>query len=386
MGVGKMKKLIFHGECIITGSNSIDYIKELEIKRAFIVAGNSMVRIGVVRKIENIIKINGGESSCFSDIGINPDTEVVLKGLEQMRLLKPDTVIAVGGGSPIDAAKAMVLFYEYPELNFENAMTRPLPSKRNELNFIVIPSTSGTGTEVTKASVITFKNENIKIGLKSEAFIPDIAILDSNLTLTMPDNVVAETGMDALTHAVECYINNNLDDFTEVLSKGAIEGLFKYLPSSYKEKDAKSREKVHNYQAIAGCAFTNVGLGMSHGIAHAFGGRYNYCHGLLNAIALPYVLEYNSKDLTVNQKLKHLSKVIGSNDFIESVKKLNQFLNIPRAFADLGLERDVFINDFELLVDNSLKGSTRANPVKVSTKDMERILKCIYDGKSLIDQ
>lgn len=379
-----MKKLIFHGNCIVAGSNSIDYIKELDIKKVFIVAGSSMVRNGIVSKIEDMIRAKGGESFVYSNIGINPNTEIVLEGLEKMKLLNPDTVIAVGGGSPIDAAKAMALFYEYPELDFQKAKVQPLPNKRREIKLIAIPSTSGTGAEVTRASVITFRNDDIKIGLKSEAFIPDIAILDADLTLSMPDNVVAETGMDALTHAVECYINSNLDDFSEVLAKGAVEGLFKYLPNSYKVKDKESREKVHNYQAMAGCAFSNVGLGMAHGISHAFGGRYNYSHGLLNAIALPYVLEFNSRDSTVNQRLKNLARAIGTDNFIESVKSLNKVLNIPKSFADLGLERDVFTKDLELLAENSLKGSTRVNPVKVIKEDMKRILQCIYNGESLL--
>lgn len=379
-----MKKLIFHGDCIVAGSNSLDYIKELDIKKVFIVAGNSMVRNGVVNKLEGMIGAKGGESLVYSNIGVNPNTEVVLEGLEKMKLFNPDTVIAIGGGSSIDAAKAMALFYEYPELDFEKAKVQPLPNKRKNIQLIAIPSTSGTGAEVTKASVITFKNDNIKIGLKSEAFIPDISILDADLTLSMPDNVVAETGMDALTHAVECYINNNLDDFSEVLAKGAIEGLFKYLPNSYKFKDRESREKVHNYQAMAGCAFSNVGLGMAHGISHAFGGRYNYGHGLLNAIALPYVLEFNSMDSTVSQKLNYLSKIIGTDNFIESVKNLNKVLSIPKTFAELGLERDIFTKDYELLVENSLKGSTRVNPVKVGREDMKLILNCIYNGESLL--
>lgn len=258
-----------------------------------------------------------------------------------------------------------------------------LPEYRSKVKFVAVPSTSGTGTEVTKVSVITFKEKNLKIGIKCGALIPDVAILDPNLTMTMPDNIAAETGMDALTHALECYTNNALDDFTEVMAKGAVEGLFKYLPYSYKDKDIVSREKVHNFQCMAGCAFSNVGLGMVHGISHAFGGRYNMAHGLANAIVLPYVLQYNSRNKLVAEKLKYLSKIIDREDIIEAVKELKRELNIPLSFKEAGILEENFKKDFHLLVDNSLLGSTRVNPILVTREHMEYIVNSIYEGKDI---
>jgi alcohol dehydrogenase class IV len=298
-----------------------------------------------------------------------------------MEKFKPDLVLAIGGGSAIDAAKVMTLFYDYKDLTFDNILTTDISNYTRKTKFIAIPTTSGTGTEVTKAAVITFKEKNIKIGLKSIAFIPDIAILDSELTMSMPPNIVSETGLDALTHALEAYTNHNLDDFTEVIAKGAIEGLLKYLPKSYNDKSIEAREKVHYYQSMAGMAFHNVGLGMAHGISHAFGGKYNYGHGLLNAICLPYVLNYNQKNDVVKEKLQYLSDVLKTDNVVDEVRKLNKELNIPKSFIELGLSENQFYNDLDDLVLNSLKGSTVSNPVSMNEIEMKKVLIEIFNGK-----
>ena len=376
-----MKELRFHGEAIVTGRGSIEHLRKLDFKRAFIVTGGeSMFKNGTIDKIKALLGENGCEVSIYSGIKKNPSTDAVMDGLKKMKEFKPDAVIGLGGGSAIDAAKVMALFYDYPDLNFDNALKKPLPGKRKSIQFIAIPSTSGTGAEVTKAAVITFKSENRKVGLKTTAFIPDIAILDADLTLSMPKNIVAETGMDAMTHAVECFINKKLDDFTQCLASGAIEGLFKYLPVSYMTGDINAREKVHNYQCVAGCAFTNVGLGMDHGISHAIGAAFNMGHGLINAVGLPYVLQFNSRDKEVKEKLDYLAKRIGKDDFIEAIKEMNRTINIPRSFKEMGIIEKDFEDNFETLVNSSMKGSTEANPVPVTRADMVMVLRKIYEG------
>lgn len=377
-----MKSIRLMGEQLTFGSGSLKEIENVDAEKVFIVTGGrSVFTNGTMDKIEDYLVNSGKDFMLFSGVRANPDTEVVMKGVERMRSFKPDAVLAIGGGSPIDAAKVMTLFYEHPELNFELDFDKvALPQKRNIVQFIAIPTTSGTGTEVTKAAVITFKEKNIKIGLKSSAFIPDLAILDPDLTLTMPPNVVAETGMDALTHAMECYINHNLDDFTESIAYGAIEGLIKHLPESFETNSVESREKVHHYQCLAGMAFTNVGLGMAHGISHAFGGRYGLAHGLLNGIALPYVLEFNSKDEAVSDKLKTISRRLGVKNVIEEVHKLNQKLGIPSGFGDIGIDKNTFESDLSELVDDSLKGSTRRNPVKITREEMQDFLIKLYNS------
>lgn len=379
-----MKNLIFGGRNIIIGRGAIESLKEIKAAKAFIVTGGrSMLESGVIARIEGILMENGCETYIYHGIKKNPDTDDVLVGVAKMKDFKPDLLLAVGGGSPMDAAKVMGLMYEQPHINFTNVLTVELPAKRNKLKFIAIPSTSGTASEVTRAAVITFRENAIKIGIKTPAFIPDIAILDADLTMTMPDNVVAETGMDALTHAVESYINGNLDDFTECMARGAVEGLFTYLPQSYQRKTIDSREKVHHYQCLAGLAFDNVGLGMAHGISHAIGGMFDLGHGLTNAIALPYVLKFNSQNEQVASRLAVLAQSIGQRDFIKAVENLNLALNIPRSFKEAGITAEQFKGGFAVLVQNSLKGATRINPVQVSEAQMAYILTCIFEGRSL---
>lgn len=379
-----MKKLILGGRAIITGRGSIAELSNIKASRAFIVTGGSAMQTsGVIAKVEALLQAAGCVTCVYGGVGKNPDTQAVLGGLANMREFQPDVLVAIGGGSPIDAAKVMALFYDYPELDFACAQTAELPPVRKQLQLIAIPSTSGTGTEVTKAAVITFRELALKIGLKTPAFIPDLAILDADITMTMPDNVVAETGMDALTHAVECYINQNVDDISAVLAKGAVAGLFAWLPVSYQEKTIESREKVHHYQCMAGLAFDNTGLGMAHGISHALGGKFNLGHGLLNAIALPYVLTYNAQDPVVAGRLAELAQSIGrkeSCDFIAAVKELNRKLAIPAGLAEAGITHAAFAEDLAGLVENCLKGSTRVNPVPVTTKQMMKILKQMQKG------
>lgn len=383
-GVNFMKELRLHGELIVTGAGSLRYLEGIQCSRVFVVTGEgSTFRNGTIDSITGILTERGCKHEVYSGIKKNPTTDEVLEGVASMRSFVPDTIIAVGGGSAIDAAKAMTLFYEYPELSFDKVMNEPLPNSKKKLRFIAIPTTSGTGTEVTKVAVITYRDSDIKIGLRSNAFLPDVAILDASLTLTMPKNVVAETGMDAMTHAVECYINTNLDDYTECLASGAVEGLFKYLPLSYEKGDIEYREKVHNYQCIAGSAFANVGLGMAHGISHAIGGRFNYGHGLLNAVVLPYVLQFNSRDKLVREKLQYLGSRIGSGSFIESIKELNKKLSIPGSFKEIGITEKDFRESFDILAANSMKGSTRVNPVQISIEEMKKVLQYIYEGKDI---
>jgi len=377
-----LKNLKFGGEAIVTGIGSLKYLDNYKNMKAFIVTGgSSMIKNGTIDKIKAILEENGSGVYIHSGVKSNPDTEDVAAGLEAINIYKPDVLIAVGGGSAIDLGKVLSIIYENPDLDIEKMAFTRLPDKRRHLKLVAIPSTSGTGTEVTSASVITYKEHDIKIGLKSMAMIPDAAILDPEITMSMPDNVVAETGMDALTHAVECYINKKVDDFTGCLAKGAIEGILGFLPLSYAEKTLESREKMHNFQCIAGLAFTNTGLGMSHGIAHAIGGKFNLGHGLTNAIALPYVLEFNSRSPEVCSRLDVLSNMAG-RDFIFAVRELDEKLHIPKTFKEAGIEENWFFQDFDALVDNSLMGSTRSNPVEITKEEMSDLLRVMYNGRS----
>ena len=302
-----MKKIVLGKDGIITGSGALEYLTSISYKRVFIVTGgNSMIKTGVIDKAQTYLKQAGCEVTLYSGIKKNPTIEQVMDGLNQMRSIKPDAILAIGGGSAMDAAKAMLLFYDFPELNFENVLEKntkgQIPSKCKTA-LICVASTSGTGSEVTRGTVITDTKNKIKVPIMTDCLRPDIAILDGSIAMTMPQKIAAETGMDALTHAIEAYTNHNLDDFDEVICKGAIEGIMANLEKSCKEPTVEIRQKIHNYQAMAGIGFANVGLGMVHGIAHSYGAIFDMAHGLTNAIILPYVLEYNRGNDVVKEKL-----------------------------------------------------------------------------------
>ncbi|MDB2161394.1 iron-containing alcohol dehydrogenase [Clostridium butyricum] len=378
-----MKALRFNSDLIVTGVNSMEYLKEIKYNKAFIITGGqSMFKSGVIDKVKEYLGNDEERITVYSGIGKNPTTEEVKKGVESIKKFEPDLVVAVGGGSPIDAAKIIALIYEYPELKVENLTNCILPDKRYKTKFVAIPSTSGTASEVTHVSVLTYEDRNLKLGIKSPSLRPDIAILDGNIPMTLPYNMVAETGMDALTHAIEAYINTSIDDFTEVLAKGAIEGLIEWLPISFNNKDVESRQKVHNYQSMAGMAFSNSGLGMVHGISHAFGGKYNLAHGLTNAIILPYAMKFNSRDNEVSKKFNKLSTAIGTN-IIEKVVSLNRELEIASCIKDVGISEEDFKRDYELLVKNSMFGSTVVNPIKINIEVMKKIVKTVYYGTKI---
>ncbi|MBQ5588487.1 MAG: iron-containing alcohol dehydrogenase [Selenomonadales bacterium] len=373
-----MKSIIFGGK-IITGRGSLAECGKLAGTRVMIVTGSkSVIASGALDRLKRAL---GKDRAVEVYMGVtkNPTTKEIEQGTLAMRAFAPDTVIAIGGGSPMDAAKVMVMMYEYPDLTFEEAAKGNIPAKRNTM-LIAIPTTSGTASEVTRAAVVTYEDKNIKIGLKSEAFIPDVAILDAETTVTMPKNVVAETGMDALTHAVEAYCNHNLDRFTAPLAEAAICGILGNIVISYETGSLDAREIMHECQAMAGLAFTNVGLGMSHGIAHAVGGKFDLGHGLINAIVLPYALRYNEKDPDVAEKLARFEDELGM-PLADVVDELNDVFGIPRGLGAAGIKPDDYIAGWDDFIHACLSGSTKSNPRAIDFDTMSRMMEAIYDGE-----
>lgn len=382
-----MKKIVLSGKAIITGPDSLRYLKQVDCRHAFIVTGgNSMQKAGVIQRAQKYLEESDSKVTIYSGIKKNPTIYEVMDGVDCMKRESPDLVLAIGGGSAMDAAKAMLLFYEFPELNFENILLRIqkglIPDKR-KTKLICVATTSGTASEVTRGTVITDPKKERKVPIMTDCLRPDIAILDPVLTMTMPFHVAAETGMDALTHAIEAYTNHNLDDFNEGLCRAAIEGLMQWLPISCLDATLESREKVHNFQAMAGIGFANVGLGMVHGIAHSYGAIFNLSHGLANAIILPYVLEYNRKHPTVATKLKNLSYHCKCNDIVDSIRKMREELHIPNCFADAGLSKVEYLSKFDKIVEDSMLGATKVNPVEVDRKDMKEMVALTYYGKNI---
>lgn len=380
-----MRKLVLSGKGILTGEGSLLALKDLKYERALLVTGgSSMIKSGVIARAEKYLQMNGTETDLFSGVPKNPSIEDVLKGLVICRKFKPDVILAIGGGSAMDCAKAILLFYEFPYLNFENVLEfnkkGEIPTER-KTGLICVPSTSGTGSEVTRGTVITDPEKELKVPIMTDCLRPDLAILDPEITMTMPDHVAAETGMDALTHAIEAYTNHNLDDFDEGLCSSAVIGIMKWLPVSVFDKTLEAREKVHNYQAMAGIGFANVGLGMVHGIAHSFGAAYNMAHGLTNAIILPYVLRYNSRDAVVREKLAELSYRCHCDDIITEIEKMREKLGIPASFREAGITEEMYREKYDLLLEHAMLGATNVNPVKMTIEEMKKMLNVVYTGK-----
>lgn len=376
---------------IYYGKGSLDILKTLKGKRAIIVVGGgSMKRFGFLDKVVANLKEAGIETRLFENVEPDPSVETVMKGAAAMREYNPDWIVSIGGGSPIDAAKAMWAFYEYPDTSFETLITPfSFPELRQKAKFIAIPSTSGTATEVTAFSVITDYQKGIKYPLADFNITPDIAIVDPELAETMPEQLTAHTGMDALTHAVEAFVSTLHSPFTDPLALSAIKMVFEYLPSSYKG-DKEAREQMHYAQCLAGMAFSNALLGIVHSMAHKTGAAFStghIPHGCANAIYLPYVIKFNAK--TAKQRYAEIARFIGltgTDDELvlalcAKVDQYNASLNIPKTLKDFGLKEAEFKEKVakiaELAVGDACTGS---NPRPILPAEMEKLLNCVYCG------
>ena len=332
---------------IYHGKGSLEVLKTLKGKKAIVVVGGgSMKRFGFLDKVESYLKEAGLEVKLIEGVEPDPSVETVMKGAAIMRDFEPDWIVAMGGGSPIDAAKAMWIFYEYPNFTFEQAVIPfGLPELRQKAKFVAIPSTSGTATEVTAFSVITDYKAKIKYPLADFNLTPDIAIVDPDLAQTMPAKLVAHTGMDALTHAVEAYIGNSTTPGTRKNALDAVQLIFENLDRAYTNgSDKEARKNMLRASYFAGCAFTKSYVGYVHAVAHTLGGQYNVPHGLANAVILPFVLEEYGK--TIYSKLARLAQAAGVADsstpekeaahaFIQAVKDMKKRFNIGDTILEI---------------------------------------------------
>ncbi|RKD33443.1 bifunctional acetaldehyde-CoA/alcohol dehydrogenase [Thermohalobacter berrensis] len=376
---------------------SIQYLTKMpNINRAIIVTDKVMVQLGYVDKVMYHLKkrMNTVAVEVFTDVEPDPSVETVIKGAELMRDFKPDTIIALGGGSAIDAAKGMWLFYEHPGLDFNALKLKFMDIRKRTFKFpklgklakmVAIPTTSGTGSEVTAFTVITDKKNNVKYPLADYELTPDVAILDPDFVMTVPPNVTADTGMDVLTHAIEAYVSVMATDFTDALALKAIKLVFEYLPKAYKNgKDKVAREKMHNASCMAGMAFTNAFLGINHSLAHKLGGEFHIPHGRANAILLPHVIEYNGtkpskftafpkyKEYIADKKYAEIAKVLGLKadtveqgvkSLIEAVKGLMKELNMPMSVKECGIDEKEYFAKLDELADRAFEDQcTTANP------------------------
>ena len=389
---------------IYHGKGCLETLKTLEGKRAMIcVGGGSMKRNGFLDKAVEYLKEAGMEVQLYEGIEPDPSVETVMKGADAMLKFQPDWIIAMGGGSPIDAAKAMWIKYEYPDVTFEDmCKVFGLPKLRKKAHFCAIPSTSGTATEVTAFSIITDYSKGIKYPIADFEITPDVAIVDPDLAETMPKKLVAHTGMDAMTHAIEAYVSTAHCDYSDPLALHAIKMIEHDLIDSYNGDMAK-RDSMHNAQCLAGMAFSNALLGIVHSMAHKTGAAFadygsHIIHGAANAMYLPKVIAYNAKNPEAADRYAEISDFmsLGGNSKEEKIQLLitylrgmNDKLNIPHSINHSGADsypaeqgfvpENVFLERLPEIAKNAIADAcTGSNPRQPSQEEMEKLLKCCY--------
>ncbi len=381
---------------IYYGENSLEALKTISGKKAMLVlGGGTMKRLGFVDKALGYLKEAGLETSIFEGVEPDPSVETVMKGAKAMEEFKPDWIISMGGGSPIDAAKAMWVFYEYPQMSFEDLLVPfSFPQLRKKARFVAIASTSGTATEVTAFSVITDYEKGIKYPLADFNITPDLAIVDPSLAETMPKDLTAYTGMDALTHAVEAYVSTAHSLFTDPLALKAIDVINTSLIKSY-DGDMKEREEIHYAQCLAGMAFSNALLGIVHSMAHKTGAAFSqghFTHGMANAMYLPYVIRYNARVEEAFERYVDIARIMGiegtRKDSIEKlcsrIAEMNRYMGIPAALKDLGIDEKEFKEKLPEVAKNAVEDAcTGSNPRAIDAPSMEKLLTCVYYGQDV---
>lgn len=396
---------------------SLRYLEKMpNISKAFIVTDPGMVKLGYVDKVLYYLRKREKyvHSQIFSEVEPDPSFETIKKGVDMMNSFMPDVIIAIGGGSPIDAAKGMWLFYEHPDADIEGMKLKFMDIRKRTYKFptlglkakmVAIPTTSGTGSEVTSFAVITDKEKNKKYPLADYELTPDVAIVDPDLVMSLPKTITADTGMDVLTHALEAYVSNMASDYTDGLAEKACELVFKNLRDAYNDGSNKyAREKMHNSSTIAGMAFTNAFLGVCHSMAHKIGAKFHLPHGRINAILLPYVIRYNGvEDPTKFVSFPKYEYYIAKHKYAEiarrmnfpaytddegleslarEVDKLREDIGIPKSFKEAGIDEKEWLSKVDILADRAFEDQcTSANPRVPLVSEIKQILLDSYYGR-----
>lgn len=395
--------------------NSTQYLAKMpKISKAFIVTDPGMVKLGYVDKVLYYLRKRQDYVHCeiFSEVEPDPSIETVMKGAEMMANFQPDVIIALGGGSAMDAAKGMWLFYEHPDTEFFGLKQKFLdirkrivkyPNLGQRAQFVAIPTTSGTGSEVTSFSVITDKEANIKYPLADYELTPDVAIIDPQFVMTVPKHITADTGLDVLTHAIEAFVSCMANDFTDGLAIKAIQLVFEYLPRAYKNgQDEEAREKVHNASTIAGMAFANAFLGINHSLAHKLGAEFHIAHGRANAVLMPHVIRYNAtkpKKFTAFPKYDHfkadkryaeIARILGLSastteegvdSLVQAIIKLAKELEVPMSLEANNINKIEFESKVDYLADRAFEDQcTTANPKLPLVTELAEIYRQAYKG------
>lgn len=373
---------------IVFGENALEYLSTLEGKRATLVTGgSSMKRFGFLDDAKAQLEKAGMEVSIVDGVEPNPSIETVIRGGKEMAEFNPDWIIAIGGGSALDAAKIMWVYYEYPETKFQDLVEGKFPKLRTKAQMIQIPSTSGTASEITAFSVITDTESLIKYPLVSYEITPDIALLDPALPATMPPHITANTGMDVITHSIEAYVSSNATSYTDPLAMESIKLVYNHIVPAYTDgKNMEAREAMHNASALGGMAFTNASLGIVHSLAHKIGGEFDLTHGLVNAILLPYIIAYNKKS---TDKYSEIERQLEIDDLGKAIQELNSQVGIPntlKEITEVEITEEKFLAVLDRMSQHALDDPcTGTNPRVPTVEDVKAIYTAAYYGTTTED-
>lgn len=381
-----MRPMKLAGSELMFGAGSLEYIKSIHAQRAsIVVGGSSMEKSGMLAKVQELFCEAGAQVSVIRGVEPDPSLGTVLRGAGEMLEFQPDLIVGLGGGSAMDAAKAMWIYYEHPELKTIEEILPPneFPKLRTKARLCCIPSTSGTASEVSRSIVISDNERGIKHGIGNMEMMPDIAICDPEVTMSMPAHITAETGMDAMTHAVEALVSQRANYLSDILAKQAIKDIFTYLPLAYEDgEDGEAREKMLNASMVAGLAFTNVSLGIVHSIAHTLGSFFHIAHGLGDAIVLPYVIHFNeTKSAEARDIYKNMAEEQKVESFEAGILELNKKLHIADKISALLSEEQKaeYQEKIPEMADMALAdGCTKTNPAIPTKEEMEELFKTIF--------
>ena len=382
----------FKSPFIAFGQDALDYLDSLQGRHAFIVTDANIMRFGLANYVTQHLEQAGMTYTIFDRVEPEPSLQTVRAAAEEMTRVEPDWIIGLGGGSCMDAAKGAWLLYERPDVDLEGITPMEQFGLRSKAKLIAIPTTSGTGSETTLASVLTDIELHRKVTLGSYELVPDVAIVDPHFVMKLPPGVTADTGMDALTHAIEGYSNRMRNDFSDGLALYAVRLVLDYLPRAYANgDDLEAREHMHNAATIAGLAFGNSQTGLSHALGHSFGALFKVPHGRAVSLFLPYVIEYEVQsemsryaDIAQMMRLHAHDERAAAQAVATRVRELQKALNMPMTLAQAGATADTLDELMPRMIANAEMDSQLVMNMRVpDMNDLERLFRYAFEGKSV---
>jgi alcohol dehydrogenase class IV len=383
----------FRSPTIVFGEGALNHLAEIEGSKALIVTDENIARLGFVERVQAKLAEAGIESIVFAEVEPNPSLQTVQRAAKEAFAYQPDWIIGLGGGSCMDAAKAAWFMYERPDMDLVDLSPFEVLGLRAKARVIAIPTTSGTGAEATIAAVLTDEAERRKVALGSGELVPDIAIVDPSFVMELPPSITADTGIDALTHAVEGYSCSWHNDFSDGLCLKAIQLLFDYLPRAYEKGagDPQAREKVHNAATLAGLGFSNSWASLAHALGHALGAAFHTPHGRAVGLFLPYTIEFTANagegryaDIARFLGLQAEDETEGAASLVGAIRELQQRLGLPTSVRELGIAFDSYTEAMPLLVDNAETDTQIVSSCRMpDTEEMERLFHYAYEGKPI---